>query len=76
MQLKKTKNVKLGELIRCYHNRNNESSPVLRIEGHWLEDLGFHPGETVVITYSKDKLVIRPKLSRTEYNKLLKAGQK
>jgi len=72
MQLKKTKDIKLSEFIKCHRNRDDERLPVLRIEGRWLEKLGFHPRETVVVTYSKDRLVIRPKLSRAEYNRLLK----
>jgi len=68
-----TKEVKLHDMYRYGNSRKQDRIvPVLRLEGDWLEDLGFHAGEAVVITYSKDKLVIKPKLSRSEYKKAQK----
>ena len=65
-----TKEVKLHDMYRYGNSRKmNRIVPVLRLEGDWLEELGFHAGEAVIITYSKDKLVIKPKLSRSEYKK-------
>lgn len=68
-----TKEVKLHDMYRYGRSRKkNRIVPVLRLEGDWLEDLGFHAGETVVVTYKKDKLVIKPKLSRSAYKEAQK----
>jgi hypothetical protein len=71
MPVKQTKEIKICELIKCRPYEKNQILPVLRMEGRWLESLGFHAGQMAVITCSKDKLVIRPKLSRAAYKKLL-----
>ncbi len=49
--------------------------PMLRLEGHILEKYGFHTGATIVVKYSKDRLVLKPKLSRSAYRKALKAAE-
>lgn len=37
---------------------NNKEVPALRINGMWLEDLGFHTGDKVTIHCENGKLVI------------------
>ncbi len=68
------KELKLQELYK-FLPTETRIVPVLRMEGAMLDKYGFHAGETVVVTYSKDRLVIRPKLSRSEYRKAVKAAK-
>ena len=73
LEKRNTKEVKLHDMYRYGNIKNkNRIVPVLRLEGDWLELLGFHAGETVLVTFSKDRLVIKPKLSRSEYRKVQK----
>ena len=32
--------------------------PVLRLQGNWLHELGFNPGDYVIITHRQGRLVI------------------
>lgn len=55
----KQKNIKVA-----YTNRLSGSSytqvPKIQMEGHWLEELGFSIGSTIVVEYGENSLYIRP----------------
>ena len=40
---------------------NNYTVPEIRLEGQWLEQLGFEQGNEVIIEQKKDKLTITVK---------------
>ena len=38
--------------------QNNSSVPFIRLKGKWLEELNFNIGEDIIVSKSKDKLII------------------
>lgn len=50
-----------------------KSAPRLRLQGLWLEELGFKAGDTVLIKCEDGKLIITPDTSRTELVEVEKA---
>jgi len=61
------KEIKLQAQHRISSLGNTTIIPVLKLEGNLLDEYGFHYGETVIVTYSRNKLVITPKRSHEEY---------
>jgi virulence-associated protein VagC len=43
-----------------------KSAPMLRLQGLWLEELGFKAGDTVLVKCEDGKLIITPDTSRAE----------
>nr|WP_113633208.1 SymE family type I addiction module toxin [Pectobacterium peruviense] len=41
---------------------NHLSLPQLKLNGKWLEDLGFNTGQSVIVTVERGKLVIETEL--------------
>ena len=38
--------------------QNNKPVPFIRLKGKWLEELNFNIGEDIIVSKSKDKLII------------------
>lgn len=38
--------------------QNNKTVPFIRLKGKWLEELNFNIGEDIIVSKSKDKLII------------------
>lgn len=38
--------------------QNNKPVPLIRLKGKWLEELNFNIGEDIIVSKSKDKLII------------------
>ncbi|WP_242843841.1 MULTISPECIES: SymE family type I addiction module toxin [Clostridia] len=43
-----------------------KSAPMLRLQGLWVEELGFKAGDPVLVKYEDGKLIITPDTSRAE----------
>ena len=54
----KTKNLKVAYTSR-YTQKNPCNVPQIKMEGKWLEELGFSVGSTVVVEYEKGSIRIR-----------------
>ena len=55
----KTKNLKVAYTSR-YTQKKNCNVPQMKMEGKWLEELGFSVGSTVVVEYEEGSIHIRP----------------
>ena len=55
----KTKNLKVAYTSR-YTQKNPCTVPQIKMEGKWLEELGFSVGSTVVVEYEEGSIHIRP----------------
>ncbi len=55
----KSKNIKVSYTSR-YNQKTPCTVPQLKMEGKWLEDIGFSIGSTVMIEYEENTLRIRP----------------
>ena len=55
----KSKNIKVTYASR-YSQKGSCSVPKIRIEGKWLEELGFLVGSTVAVEYEEGSIRIRP----------------
>lgn len=55
----KSKNIKVSYTSR-YNQKIPCTVPQLKMEGKWLEDIGFSIGSTVMIEYEENALRIRP----------------
>ena len=64
----KTKNMKVTYTNR-YTQKNPCTVPQIKMEGKWLEELGFSVGTTVMVEYEEGSIRIRP---LTEEELLLK----
>ena len=49
-------NFKPYKISESYHN--NKTVPFIRLKGKWLEELNFNIGEDIIVSKSKDKLII------------------
>ncbi len=52
--------------ISSIWNYGSNPSPQLRLQGRWLEELGFQIGEAVLVKCEDGKLIITPDTMRTE----------
>ena len=50
--------------------------PKIQMEGHWLEELGFLIGSTIVVEYGEGSLYIRPMTELESAEKKHKEAQK
>jgi hypothetical protein len=50
---------KARKLRLCQSQRRVTKAPVLTLEGLWLQELGFHIGDLVLVTPGKEKLTIK-----------------
>lgn len=55
----KTKNLKVAYTSR-YTQKKTCTVPQIKMEGKWLEELGFSVGSTVVVEYEEGSIRIRP----------------
>ena len=59
----KTKNIKVQYSSRCtgsgYYSRY-KNYPKIQMEGKWLEELGFHIGDSLQIEYEEGSIRITP----------------
>lgn len=55
----KSKNIKVAYTSR-YNQKTPCTVPQLKMEGKWLEDIGFSIGSTVIVEYEKNTIRIRP----------------
>jgi toxic protein SymE len=56
---KKIKTVKLQHKYRTLTGSRSRCVPWITISGVWLEQYGFKPGDTVVITVEQNQLIIK-----------------
>ena len=61
----KTKNLKVAYTSR-YTQKNPCTVPQIKMEGKWLEELGFSAGSTIVVEYEEGSIRIRP-MTEEEY---------
>lgn len=59
----KEKNTKKSKLIKvayssCERKRNTALLPKIKMEGKWLEELGFHIGDRLVVEYGEGSIHI------------------
>lgn len=69
----KSKNLKIGYSSR--HTQKNPCTvPQIKMEGKWLEELGFFVGSIVMVEYEEGSILIRPLTEQEticqEYKKL------
>lgn len=50
---------KQRQLRLCRSQRRINTSPILTLEGIWLQKLGFEPGDLVQVTPEKEGLTIK-----------------
>ena len=43
------------KLTVYYHYAGNKSVPLIRLQGYWLENLGFKIGECIEVNYDSEK---------------------
>lgn len=55
----KSKNIKVAYTSR-YNQKTPCTVPQLKMEGKWLEDIGFSIGSTVIVEYEENAIRIRP----------------
>lgn len=55
----KSKNIKVAYTSR-YNQKAPCTVPQIKMEGKWLEDIGFSIGATVIIEYEENAIRIRP----------------
>ena len=67
----KSKNLKVAYTSR-YTQKKHCTVPQIKMEGKWLEELGFFAGSTVVVDYEEGSIRIRP---LTEEEQLTKEQQ-
>ena len=56
------RSLKISSIWNCGSN----PSPMLRLQGKWLEELGFQIGEPVLVKCEDGKLIITPDTMRAE----------
>ena len=59
----KTKNIKVQYTSRCSgygYNSHYTDYPKIQMEGKWLEELGFHIGDSLQIEYAEGSIRITP----------------
>ena len=54
----KTKNLKVAYTSR-YTQKKSSTVPQIKMEGKWLEELGFSVGSTVIVEYEEGSIHIR-----------------
>jgi len=69
--LSKVRILKIYSKFRYRRWGNNYSVPEIRLEGQWLEQLGFEQGNEVLIEQKKKKLIITVKKEK-EHNTVYK----
>jgi len=42
-----------------YHYQNNKQVPIIRLQGKWLRQLGFEPGDKITVVTRKGLLLVR-----------------
>lgn len=42
-----------------YHYQNNKQVPIIRLQGKWLRQLGFEPGDKITVATRKGILLVR-----------------
>lgn len=55
----KSKNLKVSYTSR-YTQKNPCTVPQIKMEGKWLEELGFSVGSTIVVEYEEGSIRLRP----------------
>ena len=67
--MKKTGQFRILKIYRKFRARtwDNTTVPEIRLEGKWLEQLGFEQGNEVLIEQKKNKLIITVKKEK-EHN--------
>ncbi|AUP77659.1 SymE family type I addiction module toxin [Flavivirga eckloniae] len=63
--------LKIYSKFRYRRWSNNYTVPEIRLEGRWLEQLGFEKGKEVLIEQKKNKLIITMRKEK-EHNKVYK----
>ena len=48
---------KTNRNVRVYYSQDGKSSKIL-LQGHWLQEAGFQPGDYLSISVRKNKLII------------------
>jgi len=69
--LSKFRILKIYSKFRYRRWSNNYTVPEIRLEGIWLEQLGFEKGNEILIEQKKNKLIITVKKEK-EHNKVYK----
>lgn len=69
--MSKVRILKIYSKFRYRRWGNNYSVPEIRLEGQWLEQLGFEQGNEVLIEQKKKKLIITVKKEK-EHNTVYK----
>ena len=67
--MRKFRILKIYSKFRYRRWSNNYTVPEIRLEGIWLEQLGFEQGNEVLIEQKKNKLIITVKKEK-EHNKV------
>lgn len=44
--------------IRVYKSRRDEELPCIILQGKWLEEAGFHPGDYLSVSYENEVITI------------------
>lgn len=57
MAVKSNTTQKSNRNVRVYYSQDGKSSKIL-LQGHWLQEAGFQPGDYLSISVRKNKLII------------------